>query len=93
MEVKEEQIEDGTYLSESFGAMNLSGGPAPLWPNSCLHDVLDHDPVMSTIKITLERNDSAQLDTPVTPVKRVTQSTKELTATIMLTMKQCSLLL
>ena len=76
LEVKKEQLKDGAYLSESFGDMNLSGGPTPLWPNSCLHEVLDHDPVLTTIKITLKRNDSAEHIAPDTPVKRVTRSTK-----------------
>lgn len=76
LESKIKQIEDGTFLSEPFTKKNPPGAPAPLWPNSCLHEVLDHDPVLTTIEITLKRNDSAQDDTPVTPVKRATRSTK-----------------
>ena len=73
---KKADTKDVTYLSKSFDDMNLSGGPAPLWPNSCLHEVLDHDPVLTTIKITLKRNDSAEHIAPDTPVKRVTRSSK-----------------
>jgi hypothetical protein len=47
-----------------------------LWPYSCLHQVMDHDAVLTKIKITLKRNDSAQDNTPTAPEKRVTRSTK-----------------
>jgi hypothetical protein len=69
-------IRDGTHLSEPFTKMKPSGAPAPLWPNSCLHQVLDHDPVLTKIRITLKRNNSVQHDTSTTPQKRVTRSTK-----------------
>ena len=28
--------------------------PAPLWPHAPLHEVLDHDPVLTTVKIKLK---------------------------------------
>ena len=42
-------------LSEPFTKVNPCGPPAPLWPNSCLDKVLDHDPVLTRIKVTLKR--------------------------------------
>ena len=74
---KMKDIKDGKHLSEPFTKVNPSGPPAPLWPNSCLHQVLDHDPVLTRIKIilNLKQNDSAQDN--ATPEKRVTRSTKK----------------
>jgi hypothetical protein len=62
--------------SKPFTKINPPGAPAPLWPNSCLHQVLDHDPVLTRIEITLiQRNDSAQDNTPTAPEKRMTRNT------------------
>ena len=72
-----EQIEDGSWLSEPFTKIKYPPGPpAPLWPNSSLHEVLDHDPISSKIKVTLKQNNSAQDSASVTPLKRQTRSTK-----------------
>ena len=65
--IQYENIKDGKHLSEPFAEVNPCGTPAPLWPNSCLHQVLDHDPVWTKIRITLKRNNSAQDNTPTTP--------------------------
>ena len=67
--IQYENIKDGKHLSEPFAEVNPCWPPAPLWPNSCLHQVLDHDPVLTRIKITLKRHDSAQGNTPTTPEK------------------------
>lgn len=73
---QEMQIKDGSWLLEPI-ILYPPGPPAPLWPNSSLHEVLDHDPVMTKIKITLKQNNCAEEnDTPSTPVRRQTQSTK-----------------
>ena len=65
---------DGIHLSEPFAKVNPCGPPAPLWPNSCLHQVLDHDPVLTKIMITFKQNDSAQGDTPATPCRETNDS-------------------
>ena len=67
---------DSKHLSEPSAKVNPCGPPAPLWPNSCLDKVLDHDPVLTKIRITLKQNDSAQDNTPITPEKRVTRNSK-----------------
>ena len=45
--------------------------PAPLWPHSPLHKVLDHDPVLTTVKITLKPK-------PVDDVIRLTSRFEQL---------------
>ena len=71
-----EQIEDGTWLLEPFA--NIPGSqlpPAPLWPYSPLDKVLDHDPVMSKIKVILKQTGPHTQDNiSATSGKRVTRS-------------------
>ena len=50
-------------LTQSFKRLAMDHSqamppPAPLWPNSPLHQVLDHDPVLTTITFTLKRKES-----------------------------------
>lgn len=56
-----EKLEESKHwLSEPYARditlppdQQLSLPPAPLWPHSPLHQVLDHDPVLTTVRITL----------------------------------------
>ena len=60
-------------LSEPFTKIKQVA-PAPLWPNSPLDDVLDHDPVVTKITVFLKQNSSTQDNTSVTPRKRVARN-------------------
>lgn len=65
-------------LSEPFTRQPPApiGPPVLLWPNSSLHDVLDHDPVLTKITVFLKRKSSTQDNTSATPEKRQIRNTK-----------------
>ena len=65
-----------TRLSDPFTKIDQQA-PAPLWPNSPLHQVLDHDPVLTMITVFLKKNIPTQDNTSATPGKRETRSTRQ----------------
>ena len=59
----EDEIKEtcGPHLSEAYsdGGETVPPWPAPLWPTSPLHQVLDHDPVLTNITLCLKRKEAA----------------------------------
>lgn len=66
--IEQKKIIGETWLSEPFTKsipVPLQP-PVPLWPNSHLEDVLDHDPIVTTITVILRLKTSIRDDAPTT---------------------------
>lgn len=64
-----EEIEQ--WLSKPYSKPGITPpSPTPLWPNSPLDDVLDHDPVVSKVTVLLKQSPKNKSITPVKQVKK-----------------------